>query len=144
MKRNNPIFPILLALIIGCLILLAFVGCKSAAPVIPTNTHDRDSVRIEYRQDSIYIYKHDSVFVDRWKKGDTVFVTKTNCQIIYKDRLQLQHDSVYINLTDTIYNTVTVEKKGSMFLRNSGIALWVLIALAVIAAIVGIVLKFAK
>lgn len=132
--------------IISYLVLLAliFCDCKGTAPVIPTNTHDRDSVRIEYRQDSIYIYKHDSVFVDRWQKGDTVFVTKTNYQTVYKDRLQWQHDSVYINLTDTIYNTVTVEKKGSMFLRNSGIALWVLIALAVIAAIVGIVLKFAK
>lgn len=123
------------------LVLVILASCKASAPVVPpTNVsqHDSDSVRTEYVQDSIYI--------DRWHtqyvKGDTVYIHDS----IFKDRWHNRdiRDSIYINNTDTIYKTVTVEKKGSAFLRNSGIALWVIIALLIIAVIVGIVLKFAK
>ena len=63
---------------------------------------------------------------------------------IYFYKWRNKHDSIYINNTDTIYQQVVVEKKGSAFLRNSGIALWVLIGLLVVAVIIGIILKFAK
>lgn len=124
------------------LILAVFlVSCKTLPPVpYPTNVsqHDRDSVRTEYIHDSIYIDRIHKEIV----KGDTVIIHDS----IFRDRWHNRdiHDSIYINNTDTIYQTVTVEKKGSAFLRNSGIALWVIIALLIIAVIVGIVLKFAK
>ena len=131
MTRNSNILPILFAIILGCMILLAFIGCK-------THDHSRDSVRTEYI--------HDSIFQDRWHteriKGDTVFI-HDSVRIDKWHRL-IVRDSVYINNIDTIINTITVEKKGSAFLRNSGIALWVLIVLFVIAVIIGIVIKFAK
>ena len=73
MTRNNNILPILLALLFGLCLLLAFVGCKTLPQ--PTNTHSKDSVRVEYRHDSIYVYQHDSVFCDRWRDGDTVYVS---------------------------------------------------------------------
>lgn len=140
MTRNSNILPILFAIIFGCMILLAFIGCKTTAPVVPGDMHDhnRDSVRTEYI--------HDSIFQDRWHteriKGDTVFI-HDSVRIDKWHRL-IVRDSVYINNTDTIINTVTIEKQGSAFLRNSGIALWVLIVLFVIAVIIGIVIKFAK
>lgn len=121
------------------IILVAFallVSCKTVTPTLPTNTAQRDSVRIEYR--------HDSIYTDRWHteymRGDTIYIRDS----VWRDRWHFKHDSIYYASVDTIYQQITVEKKGSMFLRNSGIALWVLIGLAVIAAIVGIVLKFAK
>lgn len=113
-------------------------GCKSqpCLPIPSSGTHDHDSVRTEY--------VHDSISVDRWHtiyaKGDTVYVRDS----IYFYKWRNKHDSIYINNTDTIYQTVQVEKQGSAFLRNSGIALWVLIGLLVVAAIIGIILKFAK
>ena len=136
MSRNNPIFLYLLMLILACLTTLAFVGCKTVTPTLPTNTAQRDSVRIELR--------HDSVYIDRWHteymKGDTVFIRDS----VWRDRWHFKHDSIYYASVDTIYQRITVEKKGSMFLRNSGIALWVLLGLLLVAVIIGIVLKFAK
>ena len=136
MSRNNNIFSwLLFAILLGCLA-LAMVGCKTVAPTLPTNSHQKDSIRTEYI--------HDSIYTDRWHtiytKGDTVFIHDS----IYFAKWK--HDSIFINIakTDTIYQQITVEKKGSQFLRNSGIALWVLLGVLLIAVIIGIVLKFAK
>ena len=138
-KRQTKKMRIISLCIMGALLLLVlscFVGCKTVTPTLPTNTAQRDSVRIEYR--------HDSIYTDRWHteytKGDTIYIRDS----VWRDRWHFKHDSIYYASVDTIYQQITVEKKGSMFLRNSGIALWVLIGLAVIAAIIGIVLKFAK
>ena len=141
MNRQNPILLHLLLLLFGLLLTLAFVGCKTVKPAAPTVVdHTRDSVRTEVR--------HDSVYVDRWHKeyikGDTVFIHDS----IWRDRWHF--DSIYINKVDSVpypvevEKIVEVEKPQSAFLKNSGIALWVLIGIFLIAIIIGIVLKFAK
>lgn len=118
------------------MILLAFVGCKSPQlPTLPSSPErSRDSIRTEY--------VHDSVYIDRWhreiQKGDTVYVHDSIDR--WRNKYVYIHDSIDNSRTDT----VVVEKSGSAFLRNSGIALWVLIAILVVAVIIGIVLKFAK
>lgn len=138
MSRNNPILVHMLLLIMAAFVaLLLMTGCKTQQlPQLPTNTSQRDSVRIEY--------KYDSVYTDRWHtqyiKGDTVFIHDS----VWRDRWHFKHDSIYYASTDTIYQQIQVEKKGSTFLRNSGIALWFILALFILATIVGIVLKFAK
>ena len=137
-NRNGNVFLWLLFAIALGVCLLAMTGCKTQ-PCIPlpsSGTHDHDSTRIEY--------VHDSVSVDRWHtiftKGDTVYVRDS----IYFYKWRNKHDSVYINNTDTIYQTVQVEKPVNVFLKNSGIALWVLIVMLVIGVIIGIIIKFAK
>lgn len=140
MTRNSNILPVLFAILVGCMILLALVGCKT--PQLPTlpNSSDRshDSIRTEYI--------HDSVYIDRWHtqymKGDTCYIHDSIDR--WRNKYVYIHDSIDNSRKDTIYQVVEVEKKGSAFLRNSGIALWVLIALFVIAVIIGIVIKFAK
>ena len=140
MNRQNPILIHLLLLIIGCMIALAFVGCKSVMPALPTNISNRtsDSVRTELRIDTIY--------QDRWhkeyQKGDTVFIHDSIDR--WHNKYVYIHDSIDNSRTDTIYQQVQVEKKGSAFLRNSGIALWVIIGLILLAVIAGIFVKFAK
>ena len=140
MNRQNPILIHLLLLIIGCMISLAFVGCNSVAPALPTNTSSRtsDSVRTELRIDTIY--------QDRWhkeyQKGDTVFIHDSIDR--WHNKYVYIHDSIDNSRTDTIYRKIQVEKKGSAFLRNSGIALWVIIGLILLAVIAGIFVKFAK
>lgn len=137
MNIRIDILKYLLAAALFCCLVLCMFSCKTIQPApIPTNTHNRDSVRTEY--------VHDSIYTDRWHtiytKGDTVYIHDS----IYFAKWK--HDSIFVNIehTDTIYQTVQVEKPQSQFLRNSGIALWVLIALLVVAIIIGIVLKFAK
>ena len=62
----------------------------------------------------------------------------------------LEHEiAVRDKIIETLRNSQTeipvyIEKEQSQFLRNSGIALWVLIGIFLVAVIIGIVLKFAK
>ena len=84
--------------IIGIALIAAmffFSGCKSVQPL----TQSRDSVRVEVRHDSVYIFRHDSIFRDRWRAGDTVFVTVEKYKTLYRDKL--------IEVHDTITNTQT-------------------------------------
>ena len=128
-----------LCALLGFCILTSSCKCPCAAlPDTGTHDHNRDSVRTEY--------VHDSIFTDRWHKewikGDTVFIHDS----IWRDRWHNKqvHDSIYIQNTDTIYKTVEIIKQGSRFLRNSGVALWIIIALAIAAAVIGIIIHFAK
>lgn len=140
MNRENPIFIQMVIVLFLSMILLAFVGCKTPQlPTLPSSSErSRDSIRTEY--------VHDSVYIDRWhreiQKGDTVYVHDSIDR--WRNKYVYIHDSIDNSRTDTIYQQVVVEKSGSAFLRNSGIALWVLIAILVVAVIIGIVLKFAK
>lgn len=121
-------------------VICCFVGCKSQQlPTLP-NSSDRshDSIRTEY--------VHDSVYIDRWhkeiQKGDTIWIHDSIDR--WRNKYVYIHDSIDNSRTDTIYQTVEVKKKGSAFLRNSGIALWVIIALIIAGVVIGIILKFAK
>ena len=55
-----------------------FGSCKTVAPCVP-ETITRDSVRVEYKLDSVYLYERDSIFVH--EKRDTVIDTKTEVQV---------------------------------------------------------------
>lgn len=80
-----------LLFIIPILLLLASCAAKKQIMEVPVET-----VRTEYIHDT----RTDSVFVkdsiDRWIKGDTVF--------IYKERIKYK----YLNKTDTIIKTDTI------------------------------------
>ena len=140
MNLNNRIVEYLLAGVLFACLVLCICSCKTLPAPVPTNAHhdSHDSVRTEY--------VHDSIYIDRWhtekQKGDTVYIHDSIDR--WRNRFVYIHDSIDNSRIDTIYQTVQVEKNGSVFLRNSGIALWVLIALLVVAVIIGIVLKFAK
>ena len=88
----------------------------------------------------------DTIYRDRWhkeyQKGDTVFIHDSIDR--WHNRYVYIHDSIDNSRTDTVWQQVPVEKKQNMFLRNSGIALWVILTLAFVAMIIGIVIKFAK
>lgn len=124
------------------LILVAFlvVSCKTLPTPTPTNSHDssHDSIRTEYIHDSITVERLRTIII----KGDTVYIHDS----IFKEKYKnvYIHDSIDNSRIDTIYQTVQVEKPYKQFLVNSGIALWVLVVLFIIAVIIGIVIKFAK
>ena len=87
MKTDYIIQTIAAALIAGMLIF--FVGCKTIDCVPETIV--RDSIRTEYKLDSIYLYEKDSVFIK--EKADTVFVEKWKTR--YKDVLKIERDTIY-------------------------------------------------
>lgn len=83
--------------IVVSIILFLFIGC-STIKYIPV-----DRVKTEYisRADTTII--KDSVFIDRWKKADTVYLTKEKFKYIYKVKTDTLHR------VDTITKIRTVE-----------------------------------
>ena len=74
-----------------CVAMLVWMlqGCKTC-DCIP-ETIIKDSVRLEYKLDSIFLYEKDSIFIK--EKADTVFVEKWKTR--YKDVLKIERDTIY-------------------------------------------------
>lgn len=115
--------------IIGIALIAAiffFSGCKTVQPL----TQSRDSVRVEVRYDSVYVYQHDSIYRDRWRAGDTVFVTVEKYKTLYRDKLIEVHDTI----TNTRTEQVAVRYVPDYYKRVSA-GFWILlvILLAILA-----------
>ena len=109
--------------IIGIALIAAiffFSGCKTVQPL----TESRDSVRVEVRHDSVYIYQHDSIYRDRWRAGDTVFVTVEKYKTLYRDKLIEVHDTI----TNTQTEQVAVRYVPEYYKRVSA-GFWILLAI---------------
>ena len=111
-------------------IVACFGSCKTVAPCIP-ETITIDSVRVEYKLDSIYLYERDSIFVH--EKRDTVFIERWKTR--YKDVLKIQRDTVIDTKTEVQVQRVEVTPRFAKFcywwfgitafLLVAGGALWV-------------------
>ena len=107
-------------------VMFFFSGCKTVQPL----TQSRDSVRVDVRHDSVYIYQHDSIYRDRWRAGDTVFITVEKYKTLYRDKLIEVHDTI----TNTQTEQVAVRYVPDYYKRVSA-GFWILLAilLAIIA-----------
>ena len=105
---------------------LLLIGCRTMQPIVQT----RDSVRVEYRHDSVFFYQHDSIFRDRWRNGDTVFVTVEKWQTRWKDKLVEIHDTLRTNEVQ-----VQEVKYVPNYYKRVSTGFWIL--LAVLVLIVG-------
>ncbi len=86
---------------------LLFTGCKSVQ-YVPVPEYHHDSVyitKVEY--DSIY--KHDSVLVEKYAYGDTLYVETTKWHTQYK--YKLVHDTLLSERVDSIRVPIPIEKK---------------------------------
>ena len=121
-------------MLFACLLLSVLfltTSCKVCDPIIKTEY--RDSVRTEYHRDSVRLI--DSVFVDRWRANDTVFVNKTKYCYLYRD--VLHNDTVIIDNSTT--ETVQV-RYVPPFYKWCTVALLCLIAIVVLY-IIGRIIK---
>lgn len=116
----------IVAAVLTVLCCVFFSGCKTVQPL----TQSRDSVRVEVRHDSVYIFRHDSIFRDRWRAGDTVFITVEKYKTLYRDKLIEVHDTI----TDTRTEQVAVRYVPDYYKRVST-GFWIMLAilLAIIA-----------
>ena len=90
--------------VLACLLL---VSCRTVR-YVPVPSVSVDSVYIDrFQRDSIY--QRDSVFVNRWMAGDTVFVDKVVTKYKYKDRWR--YDTVAIVRVDSVQVPYPVEKQ---------------------------------
>lgn len=104
----------LLYLIIPYIILSSLAGCKSVQ-YVPMETFKTDSIYVDrYQRDSIY--QRDSVFVNRWIAGDTVYQDKVVWKYIYRDKIK--YDTVAILRSDTLRVPYPVESRLSTWEKS--------------------------
>lgn len=97
----------LLYLIIPYIILSSLAGCKSVQ-YVPMETVRTDSIYVDrYQRDSIY--QRDSVFVNRWIAGDTIYQDKVVWKYVYRDKIK--YDTVAILRSDTLRVPYPVESR---------------------------------
>lgn len=75
--------------LILALLVICMTACKTT-DCIP-ETIVRDSIRMEYKLDSIYLYERDSIYIH--SKSDTVWVEKWKTR--YKDVMKIERDTIY-------------------------------------------------
>ena len=116
-------------LIATCAILAWMISSCKVQDCIP-ETIVMDSVRVEQKLDSIYLYEKDSIFIKQ--TPDTVFVEKYITR--YKDVLKVQRDTIYQDNSVVEVKEVLVEKPIAGFVKamawiGGGAILLVLIAI---------------
>lgn len=122
-------------------VVFSMIGCATSRPIIgESNNTTSETNRSSDTQ------SHDTTII--WKireviKGDTIVIRDSI--IIYRDRWCIRTDTLIVNKTDTttITNIVEVEKPIAPFVKNSCIALWSIIGVAILALIVWLVWGFA-
>ena len=114
---------VIVAILCTVAMCLLFSGCKTTQPL----TQTRDSVRVEFRHDSVYFYQHDSIFRDRWRAGDTVFVTVEKFKTLYKDKLVEVHDTISLTQTEQV-----AVKYVPSYYKNTSTGFWILLAVLIV------------
>lgn len=132
--------------IVFLFVVLVLVGCASTRPTITnTSSHEQEHTNMQSHSETVV----DSTLIDRLRevitRNDTVYVKEYEYIYKWRDRqvTDTVRDTLYINNTDTIINTIEVEKEIAPFVTKSCIALWVIIGVAILALIGWIVWQFA-
>lgn len=100
----------MIAFIVLLCLVLSIVGCTTTKYVEVPVTHTDTLIQTKVQRDSIW--KHDSIYLHEWMKGDTVYIEKTRWLTGYKERLRI--DTVYKSRIDTITKTIAVAKTDSL------------------------------
>ena len=106
-------------------------GCKTVR-YVPVETVRTDSVYVDrWQRDSVYL--RDSVWVNRWVVGDTVFVDKVSVKYLYCDRWR--RDTVAVTKRDSVQVPVPVEKPLGWWQQARLKLFWPLVAVVVVLAV---------
>lgn len=106
MNKKEFVFGIIIALI------SLLTGCRAQQATTQhtaTDYHFRDTTKMVYELDSVFL--HDSIFVNHYVRGDTVFRESVRTRNVFKWRDR--HDTVTVMSRDTVtlVEVQTVEKK---------------------------------
>lgn len=93
--------------IMACILISMLTGCKSVQ-YVPLETVRTDSLYIDrFQHDSIY--QRDSIFVNRWTAGDTVYQDKVVWKYVYRDKVK--YDTVSVLRSDSVRVPYPVERR---------------------------------
>ena len=125
-KRQYRKHSIIAWVIIGMVLVmtvLCCVGCKTVQPIQQTS----DSIRVEIRHDSVFVFMHDSIFRDRWRSGDTIYVTVEKFKTLYRDKLVEVHDTIATTQTEQMPVKVV-----PTYYKNTSRGFWLLLAILIL------------
>lgn len=126
-------------LLLGLLACLVLAGCKTVR-YVPVETVRTDSVYVDrFARDSVYL--RDSVWVNRYVLGDTVYVDKVSVKYLYRDRWR--YDTVAVTKRDSVQVPVPVERELGWWQQARLKLFWPLVAVVVVLA-VAVWLLFAR
>ena len=127
MERMKGLFWGLLA----CLLVTLLAGCRTVR-YVPVPSVSVDSVYVDrFTHDSVYLM--DSVYVNRYVFGDTVYVDKVSMKYLYRDRWR--HDTVAVVRRDSVQIPMPVEREFGWWERARLKLFWPLAAVVVVLAV---------
>lgn len=107
-------------------------GCKTVR-YVPVETVRTDSVYVDrFARDSVYL--RDSVYINRWTYGDTVFVDKVSVKYLYRDRWR--YDTVAVVRTDSVRVPYPIGKDLGWWEKTRLYSFPVLVAMVAVLAFV--------
>lgn len=120
----------ILGAIFGTILIIVLSAVVSSCKVQSfTQHHENDSVRVEYRHDSIYLWKYDSVFVSEKQRNDTILLTSEKWSIRWRDKIVEVHDTIRTTETETI---VQPQPYVPTYNKNCTRGFWVLLAILIL------------
>ena len=118
--------------LLACAAMQLLWGC-TATRYVPVPSVSVDSVYVDrWLRDSVYL--HDSVFVNHYSKGDTVYVDKVVTKYKYKDRWR--QDTVAVVRADSVQVPYPVEKDLGWWEKTRLYSFPVLVAMVAVLAFV--------
>lgn len=131
-KITKIIYRCIKGLIFSVLLVCLLAGCKTTKYVsVPSVSVD--SVYVDrWLRDSVYL--HDSVFVNHYSKGDTVYVDKVVTKYKYKDRWR--QDTVAVVRADSVRVPYPVEKDLSWWEETRMHSFPILVAIVAVLAFI--------
>jgi hypothetical protein len=122
-----------IVLFVYVLILFLGTGCKTCQPIIQTEY--RDSIRTQFKHDSVFVKEKDSVFV--MLKGDTVY--RERYSIRYRDRIVTQRDTCFVEREVKVTER---EQVIPAYYRKIHVCFWVIVVLIVLYIAIKLYLRF--
>ena len=118
--------------LLACAVLTLLFGCRSVR-YVPVPSVSVDSVYVDrWQRDSVYV--RDSVWVNRWTQGDTVYVDKVMTKYKYKDRWR--YDTVAVVRADSVQVPYPVEKDLGWWEKTRLYSFPVLVAMVAVLAFI--------
>ena len=97
-----------IAWITGFLLAVWLLGSCTTTKYVTVPEVHTDTLRVtQHSRDSIYV--HDSIWVNQWQAGDTIYRERTKWCTQYIERLS--HDTIYKSKTDSVPQPYPVEVK---------------------------------
>lgn len=114
-----------------CWLISLLWGCKTVR-YVPVETVRTDSVHVDrFMRDSVLV--RDSVWVNRWRAGDTVYQDKVVYKWRYRDRWQ--YDTVAVVRRDSVKVPYPVEREPGWWEQARLKLFWPLVAVVVVLVV---------